>query len=313
MLTVSACFDLYVRKNPDLAESSIALKGRAVRTFCDLFGDMPAAQVTREYAEEYRLRLVNDERTKSSANFYLANIGPFFGWLAAGGYVEQNPFDGIRRYTTERKARPIFTPNEVGRILTVADARWKAIVLLAAEHSLRRAEILNVCRQDIQGKWLHIQAKRKTKDGWLWRIKNHAEALLPVSPRLKAALGELYAEIPAGQPYLIVKPKMYRRLLHLQAENSLTHELRNCPYSNFTRDWKKLLKRASVRAGRFHDLRGLYATALFRGGMQLGEVSKMMRHSSVSTTQAFYLRYEHEQLAAKSQDALEKFYGSLVP
>jgi integrase len=310
-LSVTACFDLYERKNPDLAESSVALKDRAVRFFCDLFGDMPAGEVTRGHAEDYRLRLVTDERTPSSANFYLANIGPFFAWLVAEQHIEQNPFAGVRRYRPERKVRLIFTPEEVNRILAVADARWRVIVLLSAEHSLRRAEILNICRNDIKGDWLHIQSKRKTKDTWPWRIKNHAEALLPISPRLKAAFGELRRE--PGQAYLIVKPVLCRKLLHLQAENSLSHEHRNCPYLNFTRDWLKLLKRASVVRKRFQDLRCTYGMALFRGGMQEGEVSKMMRHSSVDTTHRFYLRYEQQELAEKSQKALSSFYGSYVP
>lgn len=310
-LSVQACFDLYTRKNPDLAESSVALKERAVRFFCDLFGDMPAGQVTRGHAEDYKFQLVTHDRTKSSANFYLANISPFFAWLLAERHIGRNPFAGIRRYRPERKARLIFTPEEVNRILTVADARWRVIVLLSAEHSLRRAEILNICRDDIQGDWLHIQSKRKTKETWTWVIKNHAEALLPITPRLKVAFSELRRE--PGQLYLIVKPVLCRKLLHLQAENSLNHEYRNCPYLNFTRDWLKLLKRASVTRKRFQDLRGTYATALFRGGMQEGEVCKMMRHSSVDTTHRFYLRYEQQELAEKSQKALNTFYGSLAP
>jgi integrase len=310
--SVQACFDLYLRKS-DLAESSVALKGRAVAYFVEQFGDMPVGQVTQSHAEDYRLALVTDDRGRSSANFYLANIRPFFAWLAAGGYIVRNPFDRVRRYSPERKVRPIYTAKEVDRILTVADARWRAIVLLSAEHSLRRAEILNICRSDLQGEWLHVQGKRRTATTWPWRIKNHAEALLPVSPRLRAAFGELLSEIPAGQSYMVVKPQMYRKMLHLQAENSLTHELRNCPYGNFSRDFKKLLRRASVIPRRFQELRGTYCTALLRGGMDIGEVSKMMRHSSVDTTQMFYARYEQQELAKKSQVALHNYYGSMVP
>lgn len=310
--SVTSLFNLYVSRS-DLAESSIALKARAIRLFVRFFGDLPVDQIKREHAEDYKLLLCrNFERSRSSANFYLANISPFFHWLACG-YIDRNPFDGIRRYSPERKVRPIYTPAEIRRMLCVADPRWSVIVRLSAEDSLRRSEILNICSSDIQGDWLHVQAKTKTDKTWPWSIKNHAEALVPLSEPLRQSIDQLRAQIPPAQPHLIVKPRMHRRLMHLQAENSLTWELRNCPYSNFDRDFKRLLRRAHVQPKRFQDLRGTYATALLKGGMQLGEVSKLMRHSSVQTTHAFYIRYDKQELAARSGKILKNFYASSVP
>ena len=312
-MSVQAAFDLYKRKkSKDLAAGSFILKQKAVKLFCDFAGDVPVADVTEDMAEDFRLWLHNDERGKVSANIYLSNIKPLFAWLAAGRspYVAFNPFADIRRYGTERKVRPIFEPAEINRLLEIADARWKVIVLLGAEHSLRRGEVLNLCRDDIEGRWLRVRAKKKTATTWPWTIKNHAQTLLPISPRLAQALPDLEAIVPAAQPYLVVVPERHRKMMHLQAENSLSPQDGNTPYSNFNRTWKKLQKRASVIRKPFKDLRGTFACALRRGGMGLDEVSKQMRHSNPIVTQESYLRHEPDDLAIKTQEALKQFYGS---
>ena len=312
-MSVTAVYDLYKRKKRnDLADGSFTLKDKAVKLFVDFAGDIPAVDVTEDMAEDFRLWLHTDDRGKTSANIYLSNIKPLFAWLAAGRqpYIAFNPFADIRRYGTERKIRRIFEPAEINRLLKIADARWKVIVLLGAEHSLRRGEVLNLCRDDIEGRWLHVKAKKKTATTWRWTIKNHAQTLLPISPRLAQALPDLERIVPAAQPYLIVPPERYRRMLHLQAENSLTSEDRGKPYSNFNRAWRQLQRRASVTPKPYKDLRTTFACALRLGGMEADDVSEQMRHSSVAVTQSYLRHGAYGNLAGKQLEALKLFYGS---
>ncbi|MHC4604630.1 MAG: tyrosine-type recombinase/integrase [Planctomycetota bacterium] len=311
-LPVSQAFQVYLQKS-DLADNSIELKSRAVDLFVKSFGNLPVEGITPEMAAEYK-RLSAIGRSRSAANFYLANISPFFGWLDANSHIERNPFKGIRRFAAGRKVRLMFSGEEINRILVVADARWQTIVRLSCENSLRRGEVLNVCRDDIDGKWLHIQPKKQTARTWPWRIKNHAEALLLLSEPLQDAITKLLVEVPLSQPYIVVEPKMYRKMIQLQNENSLGHRAMGCPFSNFNRSWRQLLKRAWVSpTKRFQDLRASFCTALLNGGMRLDEVSKVMRHSTIATTTQFYARYDAAELAAKSQEIIEKYYASNVP
>jgi len=315
-MSVTAVYDLYKRKkSKDLADGSFTLKDKAVSLFCEFAGDIPAVDVTEDMAEDFRLWLHNEERGKVSANIYLSNIKPLFAWLAAGRqpYIPFNPFADIRRYRTERMVRPIFEPEEINRLLKMADARWKVIVLLGAEHSLRRGEVLNLCRDDIEGRWLHVRAKKKTATTWPWTIKNHAQTLLPISPRLAQALPDLQRIVPVAQPYLIVPPDRYRRMLHLQAENSLTPDDRGKPYSNFNRAWRQLQRRASVPLRPYKDLRTTFACALRLGGMGADDVSEQMRHSSLAVTQAYLRHGAYTELAGKTLDALQLFYGVVPP
>ena len=49
---------------------------------------------------------------------------------------------------------------------------------------------------------------------------------------------------------------------------------------------------------------------LKRAGLPLDEIQKLMRHSTLQTTQQFYLRYDGQELAAKSENIFAQFYTS---
>jgi integrase len=57
---------------------------------------------------------------------------------------------------------------------------------------------------------------------------------------------------------------------------------------NFRRAWIRHLKRAGVEYRKFHSCRATYCTLLCRSGVPLETASKLMGHSSVSTTARFY-------------------------
>jgi len=319
-MTVSQAHDLYLSK-ADFADSSRALKGRAVKFFVQTCGDLAVDAVKRQHIDTYKSMLVRQGRSKSSANIYLTNLAPFFGWLRDNNYIDTNPFAGWRRYTPEQKVRTIYDSSELYRLITVGGLEWETLIALSACCSLRRSECLNIIRDDIKDGWLHIRGKKQTAQTWPWSIKNHAEALIKL-PKfrlddLEIDVGAWFVELgldrPTSQPYLLVSPRQYRKMMHLQAENSLTWELRNCPTGNFTRAWRQLQDNAGVKKRRFQDLRGTYATVLRKSGMGLDEVSRLMRHKSISTTHQFYLRYDQAELAVKSNNTIEKFYAPCVP
>jgi len=302
-------FNVYVAKT-DLAESSVAIKRQALKLFVKQFGNLPADEITDEMAADYKLALPTGRRGRSSANIYLDNLIPFFNWLAVNDYVRRNPFRQIRRYRTEQKIRLAYTREEIGRILTVADCRWRILIRLAAQYSLRRGECLNIVRSDIEGDWLHIQSKRQSRDTWPWKIKNYRQALWPLGPELRGDIEILLrTEVPIAQPYILVVPKMFRKMLHLQAENSLTYNLRGCPMNNFDRTFQRLLQRACVPSRRFQDLRSLFCNVL-RKRMPFDEVSTMMRHRNLQTTRDFYAKYNYAELATQARRIISDFYKS---
>ena len=114
-----------------------------------------------------------------------------------------------------------------------------------------------------------------------------------------------------GQPYVCVIPSFYQKLIRLKTEKGrLPWRIKNCPWGNFDRDFKSLLKRANVEPKRFHDLRGTYATQLIRNGCDLKEVQMSMRHININTTAQYYIFVEEQELVVKSAQIAENCYAT---
>ena len=123
---------------------------------------------------------------------------------------------------------------------------------------------------------------------------------------------ELIEGLAAWQPYVILKAKYWLRNLDKQKAGTLGHDLRNCPWGNFTRDFKGLLRRARVPAKRFHDLRGTFATERYRDGFELIDLQYLMRHSSIATTARYVSKIDGRKLTQKSSRTFKKYYETKV-
>jgi integrase len=317
---VSQFHNMYIERS-NFADSSIALKSRVVRKFVEIFGDIPVGDVTYTHADDFQ-SIIAKRTTTNNSNVYVANIKPFFAWLRKRGDIERNPFDEVRLYQVEQKRLETYAVDEIQRIIKVANPTWQVISSLAL-CSMRRAEILNLCVADVyfDKGYIHIKPKSDNHECWEWRIKSHNEAITPFPAEiylsdtvisLQRLMLDLIEDLK-GQPYIIVKPKCYKKLMILKAEGKLDYERRNCPWGNFDRDWKVLLRRAGVKHKHFHWLRGTFATNMIKAGYSLTDTQRLMRHSSPQTTARYYIEHEEEKLVQKSNKTLKKYYVSNVP
>ena len=78
--------------------------------------------------------------------------------------------------------------------------------------------------------------------------------------------------------------------LNLQARDILGEvgELWDYKVGYISQTFKKNLRRLGIRDGRFHDLRRTFGLNLIKQGMSIYEVSKLLGHSSVRTTEKHY-------------------------
>ncbi|MFH1370286.1 MAG: site-specific integrase [Planctomycetota bacterium] len=319
-LTVKNAFDLYLQRKL-LADSSIELKERALRKFIEVMGDMPVKAITYTEAEDFKTWLVKDNGlSKKSANIYLANIRPFFHWMAKRSYIDRDPFAGIDRFRTDKRRKEVFEPVEIEKILRVADLRWQAIVLLGL-CTLRRTEVLNLTISDLCFKEGYVRIRRKTdsQKTWRWDVKNYQQAVVPMPKMIMLPSGPieihqvlknqviaLKSQYP-HQPYICVLPEIYNKIMAMQRDGRLAWTWRNCPWSNFTRDWRRLLKKANIRFLRFHDLRATLPTVMARQGVPMPEVQRLMRHSSINTTAEYYVSVDEDKLIKKTATIAAQF------
>jgi integrase len=335
MKMVREGFALYLTKRA-LAESSVEVKKRALELFIESAApavsvetnagvhrelDMPVESVGFCEVEDFKMWLAKT-KSKASANIYLANLKPFFGWLEKRGIIKQDPFAAITFFETDSRRKEIFTPAEIERIMQVASLRWQVITLLGL-CSLRRSEVLNLTKNDLnwQGGYLRITPKQQTANTWAWTIKNHRAAIVPMPEiftlpdmivNLHQRIRELIAETPYGQQYICVQPEVCSRMLKMQTEGKLCWHWRNCPWQNFTRDWLRLLKRAAVTPKRYHDLRATMPTTMAERGVPITDVQRLMRHKSVQTTARYYIATDESKLVKTTTDIALKYYVTNV-
>jgi integrase len=316
-LTLSQAYQAYF-KNNSMAESSADIKRRAFRYFQDLTGDMPIDKIGYAAAEDFK-NWLGEHKTKESGNIYIRNLKPFFNWLIKRGYLQQNPFAAIGVFKISEKRPEVFKPEEIERILRVADLRWQVITLLGL-CSLRRSEVLNLTIADLcfEKNYIKIQPKTNTPETWDWEIKNHQRAIVPVPKKFvfpdmivdpQSFIKQLIAGLPFEQPYVCVMPAMYMYLINLKAVGRLTWQKKNCPWSNFNRSWRALLKHAAVRHRNFHCLRATFATTMSGAGLSLSDTAKLMRHSSTQTTARYYIAVDEEALVSKVAEISETNYA----
>ncbi|MCJ7729842.1 MAG: tyrosine-type recombinase/integrase [Sedimentisphaerales bacterium] len=319
-LTVTNAFDLYLQKKL-LADSSVEIKERALQKFIKVMGNMPVKSITYAEAEDFKTWLVKGNGlSKKSANIYLANTRPFFRWMAKRGYIDRDPFAGIDRFRTDKRRKEIFEPAEIEKILRVADLRWQAIVLLGL-CTLRRTEVLNLTISDLCFKegYIRIRPKTDAQNTWRWNAKNYQAQIVPMPKLIMLPGGAIYihqilknqiialkSQYP-HQPYVCVLPETYNKIMAMQKEGCLAWEWRNCPWSNFTRDWRRILKKANVRFRRFHDLRATLPTVMARQGVPMPEVQRLMRHSSIQTTAEYYISVDEDKLVKKTAKIAAQF------
>ncbi|MHC4326196.1 MAG: tyrosine-type recombinase/integrase [Planctomycetota bacterium] len=296
----------YIERS-DLQESSVMILRRAVKWFLRLYPGMDPAAVRYGHVDDFR-SWVKSGRSGASANTYVSMIKAFFGWMFKRGHIETDPFEGFKRFIVPERHYELYSADEISRIMSVADDRWKAIIYLGL-NSMRKAEILNLCSSDIdfEKNLIHIQPKKQTASTWLWHIKDHNEALVGFDDTVaKLLIGQI--ERLGPQPYVLLLEKHWRANLKLQSAGRLSCDRRNCPWGNFNRYYKKLLQRAGVPDKRFHDLRGTFATERYKNGFDLIDLQALMRHSSIQTTARYIRRTDQRKLIAKSVRHFEKNY-----
>jgi integrase len=200
----------------------------------------------------------------------MLNVAARKRWLTRNPFSDGpaliNPADEVRRkrilsyeeedrllaqcvsYTETREGKP---PRNVFR------AHLRAIVVCALDTAMRCGEILKLRWRDLDamaggGRGLTVQQMN---------TKTLEERGAPVSNRLRSELDRLRRE-SGGRPDALVFGVM----------------------SNVKRSFAGACRDAGVVGLRFHDLRRTAATRLHREGMPIGEVSRILGHSNVTTT-----------------------------
>lgn len=206
----------------------------------------------------------------------------FFNWLVSEGLLEDSPGRRLeyprKSGSTQKKA---INPDDALAMLKVADTTEQAIILFLADTGCRVGGLCGLKRENLDLQRKQATVVEKGRGGGKMRTvffsKGTAQILdLYLSRRKEVVHGADHVFL--GRYSKPFQPSGIYQLI------------------------KRVAKRASV-TGRFnpHAFRHGWAKEALRGGADLGTVSQVLGHSSISVTHDFYSHWEHSELGDRQR------------
>jgi len=290
--------------------STRQLTKRSFKLLVKAVGDIELEYFTVEHAEIFQNWLL-DRFARTTANIYIKTIRPAFRWAMRHHWIEKDVFAIPLSKPSKRKMR-IYEPSEFKAMLDAAtNNMWRARLLLAKTCGLRRSEVLNLTTSDIDyGRGLiHIQSKKETRTTWAWEPKGKECRVLPLLESVSNVLIEVQSEIPNDQPYPMLSDIRYWHIQKKRRQGSLSERIKICPDENFAIPFQKILRRARVAHGTFHDLRKTYLTEMAESGLPLHWLQKLAGHSDSQTTMTYYVTVRQQRMLTEARRLLGQIIG----
>lgn len=192
-------------------------------------------------------------------------ISSFLEWCVRRKLLDENPAKGLAGIRVPPNPTLPYTPEQMTAILAACDryaygfprARMKAFVLLMRWTGLRISDV-------VQLEWSRVQ------DGvvFLYTQKTGTPVKVPVPPEVLLAVNQL--------------PRT-TRYVFWSGEGAWKSAA-----SNWHRALSKVFERAKIVNGHSHRFRDTFAVELLLRGVDLADVSILLGHSSIKTTEASY-------------------------
>ncbi len=265
-------------RTPDLAASTAATYETLLRVHVEpVLGKVRLRDLKPLHIEAVKTAVLKAGQSQKSALNVFRLADAILKQAVKWQLISRNPADAVQAPRARRFIPYTPTPEELERLLTVADATsYGPVARLAALTGARQGEVLSLSWRDID--W---QEQRLTVHG----TKTQASARV-------VDLGPLAIDLLARHR----KAEKAKRLAlgpgtDCGADDAtIFTNLVGKPMDagGLKRTWKRIIRDAKVGHVRFHDLRHASATYMLQAGVPLQMVSQRLGHSRTSTTADVY-------------------------
>lgn len=244
------------------------------------------------------IRQKRDKISKTTANNELRVLSSFYQYLQSEEIVLKNPTLKIEKIKERKKKKNAFTEIEIEKIRDATkNARERAVVEVLLSTGCRVSELVNIKIGDLQRDSVVVHGKGE-KDRTVYL---NAKAIIS----LQKYLEERYDD----------NPYVFCGGLRVENRTDIMHKYQNAKNGEWYKDKdlvsadthadkgtieqmvRKLKKRSGIESSCHpHKFRRTCATMALRRGMPIEQVSKMLGHESIETTQ-IYLDLNEEDLA----------------
>jgi integrase len=225
---------------------------------------------------QYKIR----EKSLHTGRRHLINIKAIMNKAVAYGYLESNPAENIKRIKPPEKLPMYFTKEEFDRLLLVIDNQdWKDLIEFAVNTGLRQMEIIS------------LQKRQFNRHNRLIILDNQHH--LTKSRKIRS--------MPLNNRTLDI---ITRRVENEKKEQIFTLNGEIILQDNLQDKFRKYVKAAELNPKiTFHCLRHTFASWLVQKGVSIYEVSKLLGHADIKTTQIYaHLRSDDLRNAVEKLD-----------
>jgi len=234
-----------------------------IKQLVDKFGNLPLRRFNTMLVEQFQTERMQKGNKPATINRFLATLKHMFTKAVDWNMVEESVLKGIRKVKLlqENNKRLRFLSKEECQLLLIScDNHLKPIVFTALHTGMRKAEILNLC-------WNQVDLK-------------HGFILLEITKN-----GER-REVPINEPL----QEMFQRQTRRLDVPFVFYDNRNGqPYQDIKHSFASACRRAGIKDFHFHDLRHTFASHLVMAGVDLATVKELLGHKTLTMT----LRYAH--------------------
>ena len=233
------------------------------------------------------LRQKRDGVTKRTADNELRYLRSFFGYLTAEEVITKNPVAKIDRIKCDKLKKKAFTEMEVERIRDACENTWEtAVIEMLLSTGCRVTELVNIKIEDIE------------KDQLIVHGKGNKDRVVYLNAKAVVAIEKYMADRKDNNAYLF--PGGFFATVRADCKNWYKYPdrvdlERHCNIGTIQSKIRKIGRRASVVQAHPHKFRRTCATFALRRGMPIEQVSQMLGHEQIGTTQ-IYLDLTEEDL-----------------
>lgn len=226
----------------------------------------PVPQITTNDIRAYLARReYNDNVCRVTLNGELLCLRTFFQTMRKEEYISRDPTEKVERIKTPKVVKKPFTEIELERLRGgCRNAKQLAIIEVLYSTGCRVSELVGIDKCDLNG------------DEVLVHGKGQKDRICYLNARAQVALKNYLSTRTDALPTLF------------PGENICTHVMTpRIGVSSVESMVRRIGKRAGVEGAHPHRFRRTAATTALRRGMPIEQVSKMLGHEQITTTQVY--------------------------
>ncbi len=232
------------------------------------------------------LRQRRDKVSKTTVSNEYRIMSSFFGWLHGEELIQKNPIARVDNIKVEKIKKEAFTEIEVEKIRNHSeDTRTKAIIEILFSTGCRVKELVNIKIEDIEGSRILVHGKGE-KDRYVYL---NAKAQYIVEKYLMERDDPNPYLFPGGYNAMSVSGKEKGKIMKADwwKYREMVHPSNAVDTGTIEQRIRKIGKKEGIKRAHPHKFRRTCATMALRRGMPIEQVSKMLGHENIATTQIY--------------------------